>query len=119
MCIRDSPTTADSDGKRHSRKVVDYSAYYIGGISITPVLKSRVGVQAGYMAFHNGTSTSTTGASYFDVVYGLAVSYGKIHFFTDLAMRFWLFGTDKDLVMGDRRLESAYVYPRLGFNVAI
>jgi hypothetical protein len=71
------------------------------------------------MAFHNGTSTSSTGESYFDVSQGLAVSYGKVDFFTDLAIRFWLFGTNKELVVGDRRLESTYVYPRLGFNVAI
>ena len=112
-------TYSDAEGTRLGRKVVDFGAFYAGGISITPTLKSRLGLQVGYMTFHNGTSTSSTGAGYFDVSQGLAVSYGKVDFFTDLAFRSWLFGTNKELVVGERRLESAYVYPRLGFNVAI
>ncbi len=114
-----SAASVQADGTRNHRKVVDYGAYYLGRRSIAQDLNHRLGLQIGQMSFHNGASTSTTSGWYFDVVQGLAVSYGKVDFFTDVAIRYWALSPNKDMQVGDRKLESNYVYPRLGFNIAI
>ena len=114
-----SAASVQADGTRNHRKVVDFGAYYLGRRSIAQDLNHRLGLQIGQMSFHNGANTSTTSGWYFDVIQGLAVSYGKVDFFTDVAFRYWALSPNKDMQIGDRKLESNYVYPRLGFNIAI
>ena len=110
---------SDPQGRRSGRKAVDYGAYIRGDLALTSNLHSRLGLLVGYQSLHNGSSFGSTGYGFFDLSQGFGVNYGRIEFFTDLALRNCFFGSNKDLQIGDRRADSTSVYPRLGFSFAL
>ena len=109
----------NAEGFRKVRPQTDYGLYFGTGLQLTSLLKSRLGAELGYQTYRGATDKQTSGFGYVDVFQGFEVSYGKIGVSFDLALRNTLAAANKDIMIGDKKVYSNYVYPRFGLSYSL
>jgi len=107
---------ADAQGAFHGRPAADAEISLRGQGALLPHLQCRLGLALGIQDYRDASATETKRFGFLDVYSGLSVEYGRIHVYTDLALRNGGYGTDKTVVLGDKRIEHSYLYPRLGVS---